>query len=474
MLEGYFNRPANGIRLKMWLDLDFPISSHVFMQSYFFTMGTKHSRRLIAIVLAMTIALQPGCINVPAQPAKAQVLEETEAYKDYDTKTQAGLGNVAVVATAQMPKIAFWGFARSKGDAAGKTAGNTFEDCIGGLKGGCSGEFCGLVIVFWIATCGVVVTPIAAIVGAAKAPSSEEIGKSENTMSQTLDAQLIQGQLRDQVVADANASGVKTVVVPTDAIQTTAQWPDYTLLAAKGVDTVLEVALTQVFSENKNKGINPQLPLSMQAHIRLIRTKDNSVVLTDNFFFHGKQFSYTEWTANNAEKLAQALNTGYATIAQEISDRVFLLYPFPDGEPQAETGACGLGPVEPGNGDVAGLQPTISWQSFPRTSDIAAAPQEMARIANVRYDLIVGIGENGESPEVIYRRDALPGTTHKIDIVLKPHARYFWSTRARFELDGRQHVTKWGMLCPFSQLVVGARLYRFYTRKHAPEPAPEQ
>jgi hypothetical protein len=442
------------------------------MLNFFYAKRTTHSRRLIAVVLAIIISLQPGCVSVPVQPTEAQVFEEPVTYDDYETKFQSRLGNVAVVATADMPEIAFSGIARSKGEAAGKTAGNTFVTCVTGMKG-CSGDFCGLGVLLWIAACSVA-TPVVAVVGAVKAPSAEEIGKSEATMTKSLDAKLIQGDLRDQVVAAARATGIRTVSASTENSKTTTQLPDYAALAADGVDTVLEVALTQVFTKIMTKEINPTLPLFMQAQIRVVRTKDNSVVLAENFFYHGKQFTYTEWTANNAEKLAQALKSGYETIALDITDRVFLLYPTPDSGPQAETGACGLGPIEPGNGDVAGLQPTISWQSFPRASDIAVAAEEMARITNVRYDLIIGTGDNGESPEVIYRRDALASATHKIDIWLKPRTRYFWSSRARFEFDGRQRVTEWGMLCPFSQPVVGARLYRFYTKKQTSESTPDK
>ncbi len=432
---------------------------------------TGFSRRLIALVLAISVALQPGCV-APPQPTKAQAQAKApETYKGYETRFQSGLGNVAVVAAAKMPYIAFSGFARSKNEAAGKTAGHTLGDCLSSTgKGGCSGEFCGLAFILMIAVCGVVVTPVAAVVGAVRAPSAEDIGKSEAVMSRSLDAKLIQDELRDRVVADARIAGAKASALPIADTKAAEERPDYTSLAADGVDTVLEVTLTQVFAKPESEGINPPLPLVMKAHIRVVHTRDNSVVLADDFSYHGRRFSYTQWTENNAQKLAEALKTGYATLAQDITDRVFLLY-APESLPQPDTEACGLGPIEPGNGAVASNQPRISWQPFPRPFDSAAGQDQMARIKNLRYELIVGIGDDGETPEIIYRRDALPAPTHQMDIVLKPGTRYFWSARAKFELDGRQRVTEWGRLCPSpSQLVVGGSLYRFYTPKKKPAP----
>jgi hypothetical protein len=44
----------------------------------------------------------------------------------------------------------------------------------------------------------------------------------------------------------------------------------------------------------------------------------------------------------------------------------------------------------------------------------------------------------------VYRRDGLLRPEHVLEEALAPNARYFWTVRARFELDGATRVTGWG------------------------------
>ena len=93
---------------------------------------------------------------------------------------------------------------------------------------------------------------------------------------------------------------------------------------------------------------------------------------------------------------------------------------------------------------VDGLRPRFRWEAFPRPSDISAAPEEMKRVSNVRYDLLVAKEENMAPGAIIYRQQGLPSPEHAINLSLQPDARYFWTVRARFDLDGRSRVTEWG------------------------------
>ncbi|HUT42536.1 MAG TPA: hypothetical protein VM011_14485, partial [Gammaproteobacteria bacterium] len=145
-----------------------------------------------------------------------------------------------------------------------------------------------------------------------------------------------------------------------------------------------------------------------------------------------------------------------------IHDSVFLLFPFPDRGAHLAgmlAAAFGLAPVEPATrgqltGDkligshfewttVNGLHPQVGWQAFPRQSDLARAPDLAARIGNVRYDLLVARERNLAPAGIVYRRDGLSATTHTVQGGLQPESRYFWTVRARFELDGRERVTEW-------------------------------
>ncbi len=44
---------------------------------------------------------------------------------------------------------------------------------------------------------------------------------------------------------------------------------------------------------------------------------------------------------------------------------------------------------------------------------------------------------------MVYSRQGLPEPGHKIEAPLEPVTEYFWSVRARFELDGQTRVTPW-------------------------------
>jgi hypothetical protein len=158
------------------------------------------------------------------------------------------------------------------------------------------------------------------------------------------------------------------------------------------------------------------------------------------------------WSENDGARLVAALKAGYESLGAHIYDSVFLLYPFRDREWQAGSifvAAYGLAPIEPAVFGLLGvrvdsLQPTLRWQAFPRAQDLAAAPQDMARVRNVRYDLVIARNENLAPAEIVYRREALPRPDHAPETPLAPRTDYFWTVRARFELDGRERVTSWG------------------------------
>jgi len=436
------------------------------MPNKLFSEHATFSRRFAALLLALVFALQSGCVRHSSRP------EPPRESGIPGTQFQSALGKVAVVASESMLGAAPVSPAGGKDKSVYiSPAKRTFISCgkiLGG--GGCAGdaEACAAVFFGAMAICGLAAVPVAVATAAGKAHGDEPIETSrlKAAVETTMNPNVVQDTLRDQVEADAKIGGVKLVKVPLASAQKAARDNDYPPLAALGVDTVLEVSMTQIFGEAEGEMSNPVLPLDMQAHIRLIKTSDNYEIFSGDYFYRGKQLKYTEWSANNAEQLAKAMRAGYEAIGRDISDRVFQLYPFPERRAQESPRSCGLAPVDPKKEMVGDLQPQLSWQSFPRAADIAAAPEEMAQVKNTKYDLIISQGEDGNSPEVIYRREGLTSTTHKIEITLNPNTRYIWSVRARFNLHGRQRVTEWATRCPFQpQLVVSGRLYQFHTPK---------
>ena len=412
----------------------------------------KYSQRITALLLAIAIASAFGCARHAVKPEPV-VVPDVPA-----TQFQSSLGRVAVAVQVHLPELRFVHVARDKNLARNATA-----SCGGG---GCRGGDVGACILLETVFCGLVLGPIAEWSAERKAESAQS---SEAAVAPMLGTNMMQDALRDAIMAAAQSDEVKLEIAPPMVAVGEESEPDYRVLSKRGVDTVLEVTLHQVFLEpgadyKGRVNLDPVLPLDMRARVRLLKTSDNSQVFADDYSYHGKRYQYSEWAASGGNKLMGGLKKGYVSLGRDISDRIFLLYPFADRIGRGESGHCGLGALGPKDNLADDLSPLLSWQGFPRESDISVAPQDMKRVKSVRYELVVGTGGNGETPDVFYHVEGLAETSHRVPMRLEPDARYFWSVRARFDLDGRRRVTDWATYCPFgSQLVVGGSIYRFYT-----------
>ena len=420
-----------------------------------------------AVVAIVVCSLVAGCVSAPVVP---------------QTRHQANLGRVAVVAGSRAPDISFKGFVHGKGEAALAGGGVTFLTCSAGLAsgmGGCAGPFCGAVVILWLGVCGVAGT-VGTVVGEVSAPKKKEVRAAETTMRSALDARVIQETLTHQVIAAAgDDSGLVALTMEREAEGVR----DYRPLADAGIQTVLEVTLVKVGTEGG--GINAPVQLVMRAHVRLVNTPDSREFFSADYDYGGKRLKITEWSADDGQPLLQALQSGYAELGRHIHDNVFMLYPFPDRQAHMSgflVATFGLEPRYPGirgqlSGDrllgshfewivVDSIRPVISWEAFPRTSDRKVAPADMARASHVRYDLIIARERNLAPDEVVYRREGLPEPRHQIETRLQPDARYFWTVRARFMLDGRERVTEWGathFMARDRMTVPSAWSYRFRT-----------
>ncbi len=101
---------------------------------------------------------------------------------------------------------------------------------------------------------------------------------------------------------------------------------------------------------------------------------------------------------------------------------------------------------------VLDAQPTLRWEAFPRSADIAADTNNvLSQITAVSYDLRIWRNE-GEFPvELVYARAALPAPAHRVEQPLMRGGRYFWSVRACFTVHGQIRVTDWSRLeSPFA------------------------
>lgn len=402
-------------------------------------------RRPIIGFLVVVIALHSGCAMAPHTSSTAH---------------QDRLGNVAVVSTTQMPQINFEGFTHNKAEGALVGAGGTFIGCVSMMgQGTCTGGLCGAGMVLWLGVCAVS-SVVGGTVGATVSLSGEESRSAEQSMVSVLDANTIQDSLRLQVELAAEYAEYFLVPLSPQAMDKVRQQRDYRQLVAEGVDAVLEVSLTRVGTTNG--GFDPPLQLYMESQVRLVSTADNHELMSEKYRYTGPSKRLEEWSANNAELLLRALETGYEALGTHIFDMSFRLYPYPERDPHRAGFmgiSFGLAPLYPPTrgamtGDeligayfewteIKGYRPTLSWQAFPREEDRAMAPEDMARVTNVRYDLVLAEESNMAPEKVVYRREGLTKTSHAIGITLKRKTRYFWTVRARFELDGKERLTEW-------------------------------
>lgn len=402
-------------------------------------------RRLLGAALTLLLLAEAGCSATPPQAGGADPQR---------------LGRVAVVATARQPEIRLEGFARGKGSGAAAGAGNTFARCLEPLgQSHCSGDFCGAVLIVWFGVCGVAGL-VGGVVGAVSAPGQASVRQAEERLHAAVYAGEIQQALRRQVEGLARSQGQELPEVAAASLQQAAQHGDYRPLAEAGIDSVLEVTLRRVSSAGQ--GIDAPLQLLMQAHVRLIASRDNRVLGSSDFLYQGERRRLAEWSANDAAELLRALQDGYSALGAQIYDSVFRLYPFPDRDMHSAgwlSGAFGLAPLAPRNdwqlsassfpgrtlewALVDSTQPTLRWQAFPRASDRAAAAAEMARVGDVRYDLVIAEERHLAPARVVYRSEGLAQPSHRLISPLAAKHYYFWSVRAHFKLDGRERVTEW-------------------------------
>jgi len=96
--------------------------------------------------------------------------------------------------------------------------------------------------------------------------------------------------------------------------------------------------------------------------------------------------------------------------------------------------------------EVDSLQPTLRWESFPRPQDFRENKEGMLHlIRNVTYDLKIWSAKGDYPYAIICSKQGLRDPCYKLEEPLEPCSKYFWTIRARFEIDGKVRVTEWGI-----------------------------
>lgn len=402
-------------------------------------------------------AVLAGCADLPAPP--------TELARE-------GWGRLVIVPAGYPPRSNFRDFAVGEGAGA---AGGAAAGATAGLLGSGAFAAAGALEAVVAPYLAVVLVPVmaagGAYAGSRAAVSQEDAAAIEAVIQRNLaDLQLPLGLAKaigETVEVD---TGLRLPLLADAGPAVPEAATDYRALAGQDADSVLEVVATEVgFSGGR------ELRFHLVAVIRIVDSRDGHSRYQREFVYQSDPYPAPLWGARQAALLQAELYRALDGIAGSVVEQVFLLTDLPlesrattggEGGPEGflrlDRDACGLAWVSPERDfhldlrdmdqrhmnrfpPVAGTQPRLVWQSFPRDVDREAGNRDiLPSIDRVRYDLRVWEVAGDLPPRLIYERRDLPEAAHTLEQSLAPKGRYFWSARARFELGGAVHGTKWG------------------------------
>jgi len=368
------------------------------------------------------------------------------------------LGRIAVLPSNDVPIVRL-DYLPMDGGTAGQEAHDALGNCVAAPYGARKEDLIALLV-----ACPAFALTMGAV--ASVKNDDEKIRSAATAVAEVFAAEkALQARFGEEVARrTAKQFGERFVALPAGAPA-----PDYAALAAQGVDTVLETGLAEIRTFKTSGPIDPLLRLVMSASVRAVDTRSGEVVSERVALYWGQIYRRSRWTEDGSKLLREDIERGAHELSEYAMDVGLLLYAFPSqgGRPAKADHAStvfGIEPETPAAGRkwarVGSLQPELRWESFPRAEDLVAAPEEMARVQNVTYDLVIAEAPSGRVGAVVYRRERIAQSSHRLEEPLAPRRNYYWSVRARFTLDGNEQVTDWGRMRiasdPFEILTHGA------------------
>ncbi|MCX7891449.1 MAG: hypothetical protein N2544_03640 [Burkholderiales bacterium] len=363
--------------------------------------------------------------------------------------------------------------AAATGAVAGAGEGlAAWASALSGLR--CAGEVCLGVLMVYGATLPVFMA-VGALFGAVRdvsqAQTAEALARAEANITAALAELRLQQAAQRALVFELGRAGFAGVVaLETDAGPATPG--DKASYAGVAADRVVEVSVLGLDIERRRQGGTLVYAPVLRTRGRLVRPADGRVEDEVRYEWRGPLSPAAEWTADRGSRFIAALNIAMNQVAEALAYELLLAWYPPRG---AASGARAsslappyvLAPKQPpvsrsldmrgvfmqkyrlGHGDLAyayadSVQPLLAWEAFPRDFD-GLAP---GRVTDVVYDLRVFRSEPAgpvfTTGAMVYERTGLAAPEHRVADPLMACARYTWTVRARFRLDGQPRATEWG------------------------------
>jgi hypothetical protein len=375
------------------------------------------------------------------------------------------VGRVALVVDASHISLDVTDVPLSKGAAARSAAGGFFINCQprGGGGGGGDPSLIGALLI-WEVVC-ITGAGVSAIVGASRAPGAATM----QSMVESGGRVVASARFEEALSAEIHRAAER--VAPGRLFHAASDQDS----AAAGVlaERELRVALTGM-ALKPDRQRRSFYYLVIQLDVAVVDLMRDEILKSNRFWFQSEARTVEDWVADDGRYLTEAISRASPRLGEGVADYTFLLYRFPhQGVAHGWTWFTGLvaeapphkagmfKPLDPPR--VDSLRPSFRWQAFPRDVDLVADPEAMGRVEHVRYDLLISEVYEGTAGDVVYRRDELPSNEHTIEIELAPSQGYFWTVRARFQLDGREFVTEWAQRAGLGFLAPTAANYSFLT-----------
>jgi hypothetical protein len=357
---------------------------------------------------------------------------------------------IAVVPDCSIPEQNFSpDLAKGRISGAGiGAAGGASVGATGGTLAAISCVYCLFFLPLFVAGGAVIGGVAGGVAGAINAVPAEDAEKIEAVIKKVFTDLQVQETMADHVLRTGEAmTRYRFMLTQGQCPNSPEVKLNYECFKLEA-DSVFVTSVKSIGFEG-GKGGDPAISLVMQVDTKLVRISDSAEIYSGSFKYKSRTLKASVWAADDARLLREEFENCSKDLSERIIEEAFMLVEFPVISSRRQF--CMLSPIYPQWERILfkdqakyvlvdSHQPTFKWESFPREIDIVGGSN---RISNVAYDLKVWKVEDDFPVDLVYRRQGLSDSSHKIEEPLMRSSKYFWTVRARFELDNQPRVTKW-------------------------------